>query len=101
MSSELFTSLAYCLIGGFLIFLAITVTRDNLSNKLNRVTGGMFLCAGLGPIFVAMGTIMSSSSAASGNLEGSVLYGLHHLWEMFYPSLLLFSWIFPVDRLRK
>ena len=36
---ELAQTILYVLTGGFAIFLAITVTRDNFANRLNRVAG--------------------------------------------------------------
>ena len=38
--------------------------------------------------------------AARVAFEDTTIYSLHYVWEFFFPSLLLFSWIFPVDRLR-
>jgi serine phosphatase RsbU (regulator of sigma subunit) len=87
------------LAGGFLIFLALTVTRDSFVNRLNRVTGAMLLFAGLGPLFVALGTIVQQSAAAEG-FEETTIHHLQYVWELFFPLLLLFSWIFPVNRLR-
>ncbi|MFH1372916.1 MAG: GAF domain-containing SpoIIE family protein phosphatase [bacterium] len=85
--------------GGFLIFLAIMVTRDSFASRLNRVTGAMLLFAGLGPLFVALGTIMQQADS-TGSLQESPLYHLQHIWYLVFPLMLLFSWIFPVDRLR-
>ncbi|MEW6412092.1 MAG: GAF domain-containing SpoIIE family protein phosphatase [Candidatus Zixiibacteriota bacterium] len=100
MSVELLQTLLFFLTGAFLVFLAITITRDNFSNRLNRVTGAMLLFAGLGPIFIALGKMVDISITSQASFEDSVTYGLHYIWEFFFPSLLLFSWIFPVDRLR-
>ncbi|MFH1687014.1 MAG: PP2C family protein-serine/threonine phosphatase [bacterium] len=95
MSVELLLTICYLLAGGFLIFLAVTVTRDNFSNRLNRATGAMLLFAGIGPVLMALGTYMTQPQVSG----DSTLYNLRHLWELFFPSLLLFSWLFPVDRL--
>jgi len=100
MSAELFKSLAYFLTGGFLIFLAITITRDNFTNRLNRVTGGMLLFAGLGPVFMAMGKVIGQSTTSGAFFVDSPVYNLYYIWELFYPFLLIFSWAFPVDRFR-
>ncbi len=101
MSIELVQTLLFFLTGAFLVFLAITITRDNFSNRLNRVTGAMLLFAGLGPIFIALGKMVDTSITSQVGFEESVTYGLHYVWEFFFPCLLLFSWIFPVDRLRE
>lgn len=94
MNAELLQTICYLLAGGFLIFLAVTVTRDNFSNRLNRATGAMLLFAGMGPVLMALGTFMAQPQMSS----GSVLYSLRHVWELFFPCLLLFSWLFPADR---
>jgi len=95
MSFELAKTICYLLTGGFLVFLAVTITRDNFANRLNRATGAMLFFAGLGPIFMGLAAI--SHQSLSGNLEGSTLFGLRHLWELFFPSLLYFVWLFPAD----
>jgi len=95
MNAELVKTLLYFLTGGFLAFLAITVTRDNFVNRLNRAFGAVLFFAGLGPLAIALSGIMETPTA------GSTLFNLHHLWELFFPSLLVFSWYFPVDRIRE
>lgn len=89
----------YFIFGGILFFLSFTIIRDNPSNRLNRITGLMFFFAALGPIFLAMGTIVKPNVSANAPFEESLLYNLLYVWELFFPSLLLFSWVFPVDRL--
>jgi sigma-B regulation protein RsbU (phosphoserine phosphatase) len=98
---ELAKTILYVLTGGFAIFLAITVTRDNFASRLNRVTGAMLFCAGLGPIFIVLNTIVAKAALPEARLEESTLYNLQYLWELFFPLFLLFSWIFPVNRLKE
>jgi len=100
MSLELTRTLLFFLTGAFLVFLAITITRDNFANRLNRVTGAMLLFAGLGPIFVALGQMVDPMTTSRVAFEETTIYALHYVWEFFFPLLLLFSWIFPTDRLR-
>ncbi len=100
MSAEIVKTILYFLSGGFLIFLAITITRDSFSSRLNRVTGAMLGFAGLGPIFMALGTVIIKSATAPVDFEESTLYSFYHLWEFFFPFLLVFSWIYPIDRFR-
>ena len=97
MGLELVKTFLIFLAGGFLVFLAITITRDNFTSRLNRVAGAMLFFAGLGPIFMGLASIMSSATTTA--LEDTPLYNVHVLWEFFFPSLLLFSWIFPVNRI--
>jgi len=98
MSTELIKTLGYLLTGGFLIFLAITITRDNFAHRLNRVTGAMLFFAGIGPIFMALGSIVVQNVGDAGSSTW-LTYNLRHLWELFFPCLLIFSWLFPYDRL--
>ncbi len=101
MDNELIKIVIYIFTGGFLSFLAITIVRDNLGNRLNRVTGAMLMLAGLGPLFLALASIIYQSPQASIGFKDSNLFNLQHIWEFFFPLLLLFSWIFPEDRLRE
>lgn len=101
MTLELFRSLAFFLTGGFLIFLAITVTRDNFASLLNRVTGAMLLTAGLGSVFMAIGAIVAQSVPDIATFKNSLLYRIHPIWEFFFPCLLIFSMLFPRDRLKE
>ncbi|MEA2030613.1 MAG: SpoIIE family protein phosphatase [candidate division Zixibacteria bacterium] len=101
MNAEIIKSVAFSLTGGILVFLAITIIRDNLSNRLNRITGTMLFFAGIGPLFMALEMIVNQSVGASAEFESSMLYNFQHVWEFFFPLFLLFSWIFPENRLRE
>ncbi len=100
MSFELLNTFLLFVSGGFLIFLAVTVTRDNLKNRLNRIAGAMLFFAGLGPLFLAMETVISLSAPVAVSFEDVPAYGNHKIWELFFPFLLLFAWIYPVDQLK-
>ena len=93
MNFELIKTILFFISGGFLIFLAITLTRDNFSHRLNRITGAMLAFAGIGPIFMALGSVISQSNSSIINFEDSLTYNLVYLWEFFFPCLLVFSWI--------
>ncbi len=100
MSFELLNAVLLFVSGGFLIFLAVTVTRDNLKNRLNRIAGAMFFFAGLGPLFLAMGTVISLSAPVPVSFDDFPSYGNHKIWEFFFPFLILFAWVYPVDQLK-
>jgi len=89
----------YFIFGGILLFLAYNIVRDNFSNRLNKVSGLMLFFAALGPIFIAFGEIVKPNVAADAPFEESIIYNLYYLWELFFPAFLLFSWVYPVDRL--
>lgn len=98
MSFDLVQTLFYFISGGFIIFLAVTVLRDSFASRLNRVTGSMLLFAGLGPVLLSLGSIIDPSLSQE-EFQRSLWYNLIYFWEFFFPLLLLFSWIFPEDRL--
>lgn len=97
-SQQLIFTLFYFGLGAGLIFLAVLVLRDSYRIRLNRVTAAMLFLAGLGPIFAALGSVISPFQATS-PLKESYLYNLFYVWELFFPVLLYFSWVFPRDRL--
>lgn len=97
-TQELIFAVIYFALGAGLIFLAVLIIRDSIRIRLNRVTSVMLFLAGLGPIFAALGTVISQYQAASPLKESSV-YNLSYIWELFFPVFLYFSWIFPHDRL--
>ncbi len=100
MYVELTQTLIFFLTGGFLVFLAITITRDNYTNRANRATGAMLFFAGLGPLALALGYVLQGTTPGSPDVSETALYDLHHIWEFFFPALIAFSWVFPIDRLR-
>ena len=89
----------YFIFGGVILYLAYTIVRDHFSIRLNRVAGMMLFFAGLGPIFIALGSIVKPNVSAGAPFEESVVYNLLYIWELFFPSFLLFSLVFPIDRL--
>jgi len=89
----------YFVFGGIFLFLAYSIVRDNPGQRLNRNAGMMLFFAALGPIFLALGTIIKPNVAASAPFEESTLYNLHYVWELFFPAFLLFAMIYPVDRI--
>ncbi len=93
------TTPLYFIFGGILLFLAYTIIRDNPSVRANRIAGAMLFFAGLGPIFLALGVIVKPNVAVEAPFEESFVYNLFYIWELFFPTLLLFSWVFPIDRL--
>lgn len=99
MDYSLIKSISALVSGGLLIYLAITVLRDNAANRLNRLAAGLLFFAGLGPLFISMGGPMLANSTAPAALQASAAFKVFHLWELFFPILLIFSWAYPVDRL--
>ncbi len=101
MQLELVHTLIFFLTGGFLVFMAITITRDNFASLANRAAGGALFFAGIGPLALAIGYVIDTTAANPGAFRDTTFYSLYHVWEFFFPSLLIFSWLFPEDRLHR
>ena len=98
-SIQPFITALYFIFGGVLLFLAFAVVREHVSNRLNRITGMTFFFAAMGPVFLALVSIVKPNVSAGAPFEESLVYNLQYIWELFFPAFLLFSWVFPVDRL--
>lgn len=85
----------YLVCGIVLFFLGVTILSEDYRGRLNRITSLMLFFAGSGPVFAAFGTILKAGGLAS---TTSVFYtNIFFLWELFFPQLLLFSLVFPVE----
>ncbi|UCE65720.1 MAG: SpoIIE family protein phosphatase [Candidatus Zixiibacteriota bacterium] len=83
--------LVYLASGLTLFMLAGVIFRENPRGRLNIIASMMMLFAGIGPL---------AASAYGSFLEGipdipSWLLNSFYVWELFFPSLLYFSAIFP------
>ena len=87
----------YLLLGAVLWLLGSVILKENPRNRVNRVTGLMLFFAGLGPLFAAIGTALVPGTAAPGQVQSPAYYNLFYIWELFFPQLLLFSFVFPVE----
>ncbi len=97
MNLQLLVGAVYLACGIILFFLGVIILRENINNRINRVTGLMLFFAGLGPLFGALGTILKSLGSVS-ILEKSIFYqNIFYFWELFFPQLLLFSLLFPQE----
>lgn len=78
-------------LGGALFFLAVTVLRDSFSSRLNRVSGALFLFAGLAPIFWALGSLIKQYPSSTSPFEESTLFNLRFIWELYFPISIIFA----------
>ncbi len=81
-------------LGATLLFLAATVLRDNLSNRLNRISAVVFFFAGLAPIFDALGSAINRFPNATNPFDESIFYDLYPIWEFVFPALIIFALVF-------
>ena len=58
----------------------------------------MLFFAGLGPILSASNIIVQGALRQDAPVYGSMLEHFEYLWEFYFPSLLLFSLVYPRER---
>jgi sigma-B regulation protein RsbU (phosphoserine phosphatase) len=87
----------YFLLGTVLWLLGTVIFKENPNNRVNRVTGTMLFFGGLGPLFAAIGTGFGLSAASVSITETSSYYNLFYIWELFFPQLLFFAFVFPIE----
>lgn len=88
--------------GLLLMLLGVVIFRENPGRRLNRVTAAMLFFGGLGALMGALGSSLVGTTAVE-TLEttGEAVSPLRSvqelsvLWEFFFPTLVLFSLIFP------
>jgi sigma-B regulation protein RsbU (phosphoserine phosphatase) len=84
-------SLVYLVSGVTLVMLAGMILRENPKNRLNRITAMMFSLAGIAPLATAFyRSILQGVTGIPLWFENSFV-----VWELFFPSLLYFTAIFP------
>lgn len=84
-------SLIYLVSAIVLFLIAGIILRENVKSAQNRVVAAMLFLAGLAPFFVAIYKTVIFESTALSESALNVFY----IWELFFPTLLLFSMIFP------
>ncbi|MBD3170502.1 MAG: SpoIIE family protein phosphatase [candidate division Zixibacteria bacterium] len=87
-------SIVFALSGAVLVLLSIIILRENYRGRVNRVTAMMLFFAGIAPV---LATVYYAIVLPSGRELPLWVYNLSYIWELFFPSLLLFSAIFPVE----
>lgn len=96
MNWQIVVAVLYLALGAVLIWLGTVILRENPRNRVNRITALMLLFAGLGPVFAAIGATIESGQSGT-SLPTTFPYNLFFLWELFFPQLLLFALVFPVE----
>jgi len=96
MDYQLFVSVIFFVAAVLLLLMGTVVLRDNPRRRLNRITSTMLIFAALGPLFASLADFFGSDVAQAE--RSSAVTGLFYLWEFFFPQLILFSMVFPVER---
>jgi sigma-B regulation protein RsbU (phosphoserine phosphatase) len=95
MNAFLLLSTLNLSLGGLVFLLGFLILRENPGQRLNRVVALMLFFGGLGAVFAALSFMASRGGTAAGP---GTLRDLSYVWEMFFPTLLLFASIFPAER---
>ncbi len=84
------------------MLLGSVIFRENPGMRLNRVTAAMLFLGGLGSLMGAAGAslgdalaVQAADSAADTFLSLQNVRQLTVIWEFFFPTLILFSLVFP------
>jgi sigma-B regulation protein RsbU (phosphoserine phosphatase) len=86
----------YLVVGGLVFLLGFVIFRESPRERTNRATALMLFFAGLGSVLGAVGFI-SESPIGPRSGPGDLLRSFNYLWELFFPSLLYFSCVFPAE----
>lgn len=97
MNLTFLTQLIYLTCGVVLFLLGFLIFRENTAQRLNRITGLMLFLAGLGPILGAFGLLLQQAAGSPAQIDFTFLDRLYYVWELFFPQLVLFSLVFPVE----
>ena len=91
MGLDFLISLIYFVSALVLFLIAGIILRENVKSVQNKVVAAMLFFAGLAPFIVAINkSVILDSSALSESVRN-----IFYVWELFFPSLLLFSTVFP------
>jgi hypothetical protein len=85
------------LLGAVNLFLGIAVLRDGVRERLHRVTALMLFFGGIGAFLAGLGLAARASAPAGTAVFTDVALHFASIWEFFFPSLLLFTLVFPTE----
>ncbi len=94
MNSATITSLAYLTLGVVLFLLGIIILKEDVRQRINRITAMMMFFAGTGPLFGAFGLLLQNAPEA---VDLDFFRRLFLIWEFFFPQMLLFACYFPSE----
>lgn len=97
MSPFLLLATGNLVLGGLVFLLGLVILRENPRQTLNRVVAFMLFFGGLGSFVTALGFV-STQGPGTAARGGVVAENFAYIWEFFFPTLLLFSSIFPQER---
>ncbi len=91
MSLYSLISLIYLASAIVLFLIAGIILKENVRSNQNRATAGMLFFAGIAPLMVSLyKTIIIDPQQLSQSFTN-----IFYIWELFFPTLLIFSVLFP------
>jgi len=92
-----FLATFYFICGAVLFFVAVNILRYSTRDIVGWSTILVLLFAGTGPMLGALGVILRSNLTEGAYLFRSLIESFDFTWEFFFPSLLLFAFVYPVE----
>ncbi|MCP4631629.1 MAG: hypothetical protein GY855_01790, partial [candidate division Zixibacteria bacterium] len=89
-------SIVFALSGATLLFFSGIILRENPRGRINRITALMLFFAGIAPV---LATVYYALIIPSGKELPVWLFNLFFTWELFFPSLVMFSVVFPAEHI--
>ncbi|MBN1347814.1 SpoIIE family protein phosphatase [candidate division KSB1 bacterium] len=86
-------SIFYLTCSVLLFFLGLIIIKENPRQQINRITSIMLFLAASGGIMGACGLYISHEEIDSNIIERFFIF-----WEFFFPQLVLFALVFPIER---
>jgi sigma-B regulation protein RsbU (phosphoserine phosphatase) len=90
-------ALTYALVGVLVVFLGIIILREAPRERANRATAFMLFSGGMGSVLGAIGFIIDILGTSGKPHSNDFLRSFGYLWEFFFPSLLYFACVFPME----
>ncbi|MBM4117981.1 PP2C family protein-serine/threonine phosphatase [bacterium] len=98
MAPETFLPVIYFVAGALMLVWGLGLLRRFGGEQLHRVVAFMLFFGGIAPILAGVGLVQPKSDQGEIVLLGGFLDRFSYTWEFFFPTLLLFSLVFPRRR---
>ena len=93
MNINYITSIFYLTFSVLLFFLGLIIFKENPRQRINRITAILLFLAAIGGIMGACGLLIKEQQ-----IDLNIIERLFVIWEFFFPQLVLFALIFPIER---
>ncbi len=98
MAQGTFLPVIYFAAGALMLGWGLGLFRRFGQEELHRVVAVMLFFGGIAPILAGVGLVQPTSADGEIVLLGGFLERFSYIWEFFFPTLLLFSLVFPRRR---